>query len=100
MERNLTVFELSTFEDMPSDDREIFGLILELAFQATVVKPRQIFSADDIQEFFNKQPSNAGNDEDFLGLAVVDQYFVKYELKEIYTFLRLTFQEYLAACTT
>ena len=92
------LFVLSTFEDLPSDDREIFDLILELAFQATVVKPRQVFSAEDIQKFFNKQPSNTGNDGSSLGLVVVDRYFVKYGLKEIYTFLHLTFQEYLAAC--
>ena len=91
-------FGFSSFEDLSPNDREIFDLILELAFQATVVKPRQVFSADDVQKFFNKQPSNTGNDESFLGLVVVDRCFVKYGLKEIYTFLHLTFQEYLAAC--
>ena len=35
------VFGLSSFDELPSDDREIFDLILELAFRATVVQPRQ-----------------------------------------------------------
>ena len=64
----------------------------------TVIKARQVFSHDDVQNFFNKQSSNIGNDEGSLGLVIVDWSFVKYGLEEIYTFLHLTFQEYLAAC--
>ena len=91
-------FHLSSFECLSPGDKKIFDLILELAFQATVVEARQVFSHDDVQKFFNKQFSNTGNDEGSLGLVVVDWSFVKYGLEEIYTFLHLTFQEYLAAC--
>ena len=41
--------------------------------------------------------SGSGNDGDSLGLIVIDRYFVKYGLDEIYTFLHLTFQEFLCA---
>ena len=66
------VFGLSTFKDLPSDDWEIFDHILELAFQATVVEPRQVFSHNDVQNFFNKYSHSAGSDENSLGLVVVD----------------------------
>ena len=91
-------FGLSSFDDLLPDDRVIFDLIIELAYQSTVVNPKQVFSADEVRTFANRRSSNAGNNENSLGLVVIDKYFVTYGLKEIYTFLHLTFQEFLAAC--
>ena len=97
-EESLRQFNFSSFDHLSSDDKIIFDLILELAYQATVVKPQQVFTPTDVQDLISKQSSNTGNDESTLGLVVVDCCFVKYGLEEIYTFLHLTFQEYLAAC--
>ena len=91
-------FNLSSFDKLPPEDKAIFDLILELAYRATVVKPQQVFSASDVQNLVSKQSSDTGNDESTLGLVVVDRCFVKYGLEEIFTFLHLTFQEYLASC--
>ena len=84
-----------SFDELCQEDKAIFDIILKFAYEATVVKPQQVFSPEDIE---NIQNSDTGNDESTLGLIVVDRHFVKLGLKEIFTFLHLTFQEFLAAC--
>ena len=87
------VFE--SFDELSPEDKAVFDVILKFAYEATVVKPQQVFSPEDVK---NIQNSDTGNDESTLGLIVADRYFVKLGLKEIFTFLHLTFQEFLAAC--
>ena len=91
-------FCFSSFDDLKPGDRGMFDSILKFAYEATVVNPQQVFSAEEVRKFTNRQFNNTGNNENSLGLVVVDKYFVRYGLKEIYTFLHLTFQEFLSAC--
>jgi DNA polymerase III delta prime subunit len=81
-------FCFQSFDDLQPEDRGIFDCILELAYEATVVNPQQVFSAEEVKKF----------NDNLLGLVVFDKNFARYGLKEIYTFLHLTFQEFLAAC--
>ena len=88
-------FYFSSFDDLQPEDRSIFDCILKFAYEATVVSPQQVFSAEEVRKLTSRRSNNTDNS---LGLVVVDKYFVRYGLKEIYTFLHLTFQEFLSAC--
>ena len=81
-------FHLSSFDELQPEDRNIFDCILKFAYEATVVNPQQVFSAEEVKNF----------NDNLLGLVVFDKYFARYGLKQIYTFLHLTFQEFLSAC--
>ena len=91
-------FILSDFNELSLEDKRLFDLILKLAYNATI-NSKQVFTLKEVKEHVSEQLpcSSSGSDEDSLGLIVIDRYFVKYGLDEIYTFLHLTFQEYLCA---
>ena len=91
-------FILRNFNELSSEDKRYFDVILKLAYNATI-DSKQVFTLDEVKELVSQQlsTSGTGNDEKTLGLIVIDRYFVKYGLDEIYTFLHLTFQEYLCA---
>ena len=50
-EESLRQFNFSSFDHLSSDDKIIFDLILELAYQATVVKPQQVFTPTSRSHF-------------------------------------------------
>ena len=93
-------FILDDFSKLPPDDEIVFNLIVKLAFNATI-ESKQVFTHQEVKEQISEQLSSSGlgnlDDEHSLGLIVIDQHSVKYGSDHIYTFLHLTFQEYLCA---
>ena len=90
-----SVTYLTSFDQLSPTDKTTFDNVCKLAFKATVAK-NQVFRFSELQEMSLKSGS-IGTDESCLGLVVIDRYFMRYGLDETYTFLHLTFQEYLAA---
>ena len=83
---------LKSFDCLAAGDKATFDKICELAFNATV-KSKQVFTADDVRSISTFTNEDGGS----LGLVVVDHCFTRYGLDCTYTFLHVTFQEYLAA---
>ena len=95
--RTLTRYEeeMDFFEspdDLQDDDKEIFLKICELAFKKTAAS-KQVFKKSEIRKFFND--ISCGSES--LGLITVDCMASVCGFEKLYTFLHLTFQEYLAA---
>ena len=89
---------LKSFDDLEGDDVIVFEFILQLAFTATV-KSKQVFlrSDEEMKKLFSSTQCNHAS-ENKLGLLLVDRHNTITGKDEMYTFLHLTFQEYLAAC--
>ena len=86
------ILQLPSFDQLPPNDKVLFDKICKLAFNATV-DSRQVFTSSDYKKITGGKESG----ESSLGLIVTDRYFMRTGLDETYTFLHLTFQEYLAA---
>lgn len=85
---------MTSFNQLSGNGKAAFDKICKLAFNATV-KSKQVFTTNDVKSIFSDVSTQS--ELSSLGLVVTDRYFMRYGLDETYTFLHLTFQEYLAA---
>lgn len=90
------VLSLNSFDDLCPEDKLLFDKICELAFDATLSN-KQFFRSSELKEKRIFKAGSKGNDQDTLGLVVVDRQIGIRGHVEVYSFFHLTFQEYLAA---
>jgi hypothetical protein len=92
-----SITTITSLDQLPQREKIIFDKICQLAFNATV-QSKQVFTSADIKSILPGTDSrHARKDVSDLGLIVTDHYFMRYGLDDTYTFLHLTFQEYLGA---
>ena len=87
--RNEEQFQLRSLKSLHGEIKEKFDRICKLAFEMTV-KSQQVFSKSNA-------PVSLIDDVAGLGLLTVDRISNYYGIDDMYSFLHLTFQEYLAA---
>ena len=85
---------IRSFDDIHGDDRVYFLNICHLAFDMTI-KSKQVAFQSDVA--FSLCPIDSTDDSPSLGIITIDQTAELFGLEKVYTFLHLTFQEYLAA---
>ncbi len=83
----------TSLQHLNRECKDYFGKICELAFRMTV-NSEQVFERKDKDPKLSDQ---YGSDGPSLGLVTVDSAAKLYKIQDFYTFLHLTFQEYLAA---
>ena len=66
------VLSLNSFDDLSPEDKLLFDKICELAFEATLSN-KQFFRSFELKEKRIFKEGSKGNDQDTLGLVVVDR---------------------------
>ena len=77
---------------LTSSEREYFSNVCKLAFDM-IVQSKQVM----LQSQTNFALTPIGSDKSSLGLVTIDSTAELFSLEDVYSFLHLTFQEYLAA---
>ena len=83
---------LDSPEDLPAQERKLFLQICKLAFEKTKTS-KQVMKHREVNDFLEDVRSSSKS----LGLINVDRISMISGFQDLYTFLHLTFQEYLAA---
>ena len=94
LKRNLTKSGCANIDvhNLSGEEEKIFNQICKLALNKTILN-RQVMHQDEVTSLLKSE-----KDKDIsLGLITIDRTADLYGFKNLYTFLHLTFQEYLAA---
>ena len=85
-------YSIMSAEDLTGDEKGLFLKICQLGFEKTL-SSKQVMRKDEVSDFF--KDVHCGKES--MGLITVDCMARKCGFENLYTFLHLTFQEYLAA---
>ena len=85
--------QLKSLKDLCRNDSEQFYKLCELAFHA-IINSQQVICQSDSKVL---QSDGTGAHPAILGLLTVERTFRRYGVEDLYSFLHLTFQEYLVA---
>ena len=81
---------IDSIQALPPSEEKSYKQICKLAFETTK-SSKQVMKQCDVENF------DVHSDRDCLGLITVDKVTLKYGSQKLYTFLHLTFQEFLTA---
>ena len=83
---------IESLTDLPEPHNQLYVSICKLAFEMTK-SSKQVMTQTEVKNFFHLHPT----DRDCLGLITIDKMAMMCGFQKLYTFLHLTFQEFLAA---